>query len=84
VGRGGNAEVFLQPRYGKVVVYDRIGRELDDPKTARLFAVHSARELIERHRRRKPLKPSECSIDVCDETRNVLCTVPFVEASERP
>jgi hypothetical protein len=73
------------PRYffnivmGKVVVYDRKGRDLTDAKAARLLALQNARELLSQNARKKPLKHSECSVDVIDPNGELLFTVPFTE-----
>jgi hypothetical protein len=72
------------PRYffnlvmGKVVHYDRKGSDLEGAEAARQFALQSARDLTMRRLTHKAL-PSECSIEVADESGNVLLTVPFSE-----
>jgi hypothetical protein len=73
------------PRYffnvvlGKVVVYDRRGRDLGGAKAARLVALQDARELLSQNANKKPLKHSECSVDVLDPNGELLFTVPFTE-----
>jgi hypothetical protein len=73
------------PRYffnlvmGKVVVYDRRGRDLEDKRTARLHAQDTARQVLKTPRA-KPLDPSECFVEVADATGATLFTVPFAVA----
>jgi hypothetical protein len=51
---------------------------LEGAEAARQFALHSARDLTLRRLAQKAL-PSECSIEVADESGNVLFTVALSE-----
>ena len=70
---------YLDLCVGECIIRDRDGTELEDQQWALQCALDEIRELVQTRAGSK-LRMAEAKMDVCDERRQRLFSVPFSEA----